>query len=85
MNLLIYFAILFLVLLACILLPKNRVSQQFLRKWPPISDDEFVRRCQPGTPREIALRVRLIVSRQLGIPYENIYPEQHFVKDLDTE
>ncbi len=55
------------------------------KRWPPIDDDEFLRRCRPGTDRETALRVRRIVSEQLGVPYEQIYPEQNFVKDLGCD
>lgn len=61
--------------------PLNRPS--FKERWPAISDDEFVARCTPGTRRTTALKVRRIVSEQLGIPYEHIYPEQHFFDDLD--
>jgi len=53
-----------------------------LEKWPPISEDEFIRRCSPGVDREVALKVRRIVSRQLGVDYDRIYPEQRFVEDL---
>jgi hypothetical protein len=55
----------------------------FKKKWPAISDDEFVKRCAPGTRRETALKVRRIVSKQLGLPYDHIYPEQNFVNDLE--
>ena len=55
----------------------------FERKWPPLSDDEFLARCSPGTNPQRALRVRRIISEQLGVPYEHIYPEQRFVEDLD--
>ena len=54
----------------------------FKKRWPAISDDEFMERCKPGTNRDIALRVRKIVSEQLGVPYQHIYPEQSFVDDL---
>ncbi|MFN3192050.1 MAG: hypothetical protein ACE361_16180 [Aureliella sp.] len=57
----------------------------FFARWPAISDEEFVARCSPGTNRDTALRVRRIVSEQLGIPYENVYPEQHFLQDLDCD
>ncbi|PQO27476.1 hypothetical protein C5Y96_18240 [Blastopirellula marina] len=53
-----------------------------LEKWPPISDDEFIRRCSPGVDRELALKVRRIVAEQLGVDYERVYPEQRFVEDL---
>ncbi len=49
---------------------------------PPISDDEFVSRCSSGVSRATALRVRRVVAEQLGVPYSQVYPEQHFVNDL---
>ena len=63
----------------------RRSEQRFLEKWPPIDDDEFVRRCPPGTRRETALTVRRIVAKQLGLPYDNIYPEQRFAEDLGAD
>ncbi len=50
-------------------------ANRFHDKWPPIDDDEFVRRCPPGTRRKTALGVRRIVSEQLGIDYNRVYPE----------
>jgi len=50
-----------------------------------ISDEEFLRRCTPGTSKEVALKVRRIVSEQLGVPYENIHPEHRFVEDLGAD
>lgn len=58
-------------------------ERDFKRKWPTISDDEFVAMCSPGTDRNRALKVRRIIAEQLGIPYEHIHPEQSFVDDLD--
>jgi len=60
-----------------------RRHRQFFEAWPAISDDEFIAQCSPGTRRETALRVCQIVSEQLGIPYERIHPDQHFLDDLD--
>ncbi|MEM8733132.1 MAG: hypothetical protein AAGG44_02860 [Planctomycetota bacterium] len=75
-----------LVAMTAILFRDRRKQQEIFReRWPPISDDEFVARCTPGTRRETALRVRKIVSEQLGIPYESVYPEQHFADDLDCD
>lgn len=62
-----------------------KVFSTFDDKWPPIDDDEFLRRCPPGTRRETALKVRRIISEQLGVPYAQIYPEQSFVDDLDCD
>ena len=55
------------------------------RKWPPISEDEFMDRLPPGTDRSVALRVRVIVAEQLGVEYDRVYPEQNFVKDLGCD
>ncbi len=54
-------------------------------KWPPISEDEFIRRCSPGVDRERALKVRRIIAEQLGVDYERVYPEQRFVEDLGCD
>lgn len=57
-------------------------SKAWLEKWPPISEDEFIRRCSPGVDRERALKVRRIIAEQLGVDYDRVYPEQRFVEDL---
>ncbi len=62
-----------------------RLGAEFKSKWPAIDDDEFMRRCKPGTKRETALRVRQIVAQQVGVPVEHIYPEQCLVIDLGFE
>jgi hypothetical protein len=61
--------------------PRRKV---FNERFPPISDDEFMARCPPETNREIALRVRGIVSDSLGIDCERIYPSSRLVEDLDA-
>ena len=58
-------------------------GKRFEERFPPIDDDEFMRRCGPGTNREIALRVRRIISECMGIGYYHVYPEHRFVEDLD--
>ena len=62
----------------------SRVSEQryirsFKRRWPAITEEEFVAKCSPGTNPKRALRVRRIIADHLGIPYEHIHPEQKFV------
>ena len=54
-------------------------------EYPPISDDEFVAKCDPGTSRDVALGVRRVISESLGVPYESIYPEHRIVEDLGAE
>ena len=70
--------------LAALLMRITRSAPQLYccREYPPIDDDEFIRRCRPGVNREVALRVRRIISDSLGIDYERIYPEHRFVDDL---
>jgi len=47
-----------------------------------MSDAEFVARCTPGTTPKVALKVRQIVAKNLGVDYECIYPSSRFVEDL---
>lgn len=54
-------------------------------QWPPISEDEFIRRCSPGVDRDTALKVRRIIAEQLGVDYHRVYPEQRFVEDLGCD
>jgi hypothetical protein len=68
-------------LLLVILLPFFE-KWRFEKRFPPISDDEFMQQCPPGTSRAVALKVRRIVAEQLGIEYERIHPSAHFVDDL---
>ena len=60
-------------------------NDAFDQQWPPIDDEEFLRHCPEDTPRHIALGVRKIVSKQLSIPYDQIYPEQRFIEDLKAD
>jgi hypothetical protein len=71
-----------LITLLVSLKSQRRKRLDFEERFPPISDEEFVSRCAPGTNREIALKVRRIVADQLGVEYERIYPSSSFVNDL---
>ena len=59
--------------------------KKFESRFPPISDDEFVELCGPGTNRDVALRVRRIVADQLGVEYDRIHPSSSFVNDLGCD
>lgn len=75
-------ASLFVLFIAlCHLLEKWRLAT-FNDRFPPISDDQFMALCPPGTNRNIALRVRRIIADQLGIEYDRIYPTARFTGDL---
>jgi hypothetical protein len=52
---------------------------------PPISDDEFLACCGPGTNPEVALKVRRIVPDQMGVDYARNYPSTRFVEDLGAD
>lgn len=71
------------LVIAALLYGRSEVPQS--DRWPPIDDDEFVRRCTPGVSRDTALRVRRIVAEQLGVEYSRVYPEQRFVEDLHCD
>lgn len=51
----------------------------------PMSDEQFIAACGPGTDPEVALGVRRIVSEKLCIPYEEIYPSHRFIEDLKAD
>lgn len=59
--------------------------KRFESRFPPITDDEFVELCGPGTNRHIALRVRRIIADQLGVEYDRIHPSCSFVNDLGCD
>ena len=77
-------ALVVFVILAVIAAQASKSCREsFNRKWPPITDDEFVAKCSPRANPQTALKVRRIISEQLGVPYERIHPDQGFVNDLD--
>ena len=71
------------LLLAFVVLRSVAKADQaaFNDRFPPISDEEFLAQCPPGTNPVVALKVRRIVSVQMGVDYERIYPSTRFVED----
>ncbi len=63
----------------------RRAQQDFELKFPPIDDEEFLRRCSPGTNPEVALKVREIFAKFLGVEYERIYPSSRIAEDLGAD
>lgn len=51
-------------------------------KYRPLTNEEFVARCRPGTQPEKALKVRAILADVSGIPEERIHPEHSLFDDL---
>jgi hypothetical protein len=64
---------------------EQRDRESFNACWPPISEDEFMDACPPGTDRFVALKVRRIVSEQLGFDYARLHPAMRFVEDLGLD
>jgi hypothetical protein len=71
-----------IVLVICLVSARRRQTE-FLERFPPMSDAEFVARCSSGTSPEIALKVRRIVADALSVDYERIHPSSRFVEDLE--
>jgi len=77
-----FFLLFLAVLLAKIAdVVRNRGDGEF----PPISDEEFLARCTPGTSAEVALKVRRIVASMLAVEYEQVYPSTRFIEDLGAD
>ena len=72
------------LLLACYFLEKRRRAA-FEERFPPISDDEFVALCRPGTDAAVALKVRQILAEALAAEYDRIYPSSRLMEDLGAE
>jgi hypothetical protein len=60
-------------------------AKEFESRFPPISDDEFVARCTPGTSRRVALTVRRIVAEHLAVEYERIHPSMRWIEDIGAD
>lgn len=57
---------------------RREATAAFRKRFPPISDAEFLARCSPGTRPEVALKVRRLVAEELGVEYERVYPSSRF-------
>jgi hypothetical protein len=79
-----FFAVVIVVAVGALVCDR-RQRRLFQERFPPMSDEEFVRECGPGTNPHIALRVRRIVADQLGVEYERVHPSSSFVNDLGAE
>ena len=75
--------ILVLLLIAVVVVVVEMCSEtsiaNFEKKYPPISDEEFLSRCGEGVNAEVALKARRIVANQTQIDYERITPDMTFL------
>ncbi len=60
----------------------NERDAEHDKLFPPISDEEFIKRCGPGTNPDVAIKVRRIISKHLNVEYDRIHPSSRFVEDL---
>jgi hypothetical protein len=74
-----------LAILLAFLADAKRDRQDSRREFPPISDEEFLARCTPGTRPDVALKVRRIVAERLAVHYEQVYPSTRFIEDLGAD
>lgn len=74
-----------LIVVLLVVLHMRRQTRIFNERFPPISDEEFLARCTPGTNPYIALKVRRVLSESLGVEYERIYPSSRLAEDLGAE
>lgn len=72
-------------ILIWVIIANIQLQRRFEQKFPPLSDDEFVARCSPGTKPQIALKVRRTLADCLCVEYERIYPSSTLQDDLGAE
>jgi hypothetical protein len=83
-KLIVFGGFLLVLVVACTIMGW-RHNRKFREKFPPISDAEFLAQCSPGTNPAVALKVRRIISDNLGVEYERIYPSSSFIEDLGAD
>ncbi len=76
---------LFIIVVVAVLIVSAIGNHNFKKRFPPISDEEFLARCAPGTNPGVALKVRRIVAKHFGVEYERVYPSASFVDDLGAD
>ena len=81
MNIILILLLILAVLGGCYACGRRRLMD-FEERFPPISDDEFLARCSPGTDPAVALKVRRMTADSFGVDYRRVYPSSRFVDDL---
>jgi hypothetical protein len=70
-------------LIACVVTHFQNTA--FNKRFPALSDQEFIAKLDPGISPKIALKVRKVLSDALGVDYERIHPQASLIKDLGAE
>jgi hypothetical protein len=78
-------ALAFVVVVIVIRIIGSIHTADFNARFPPISDEEFVARCTPGTDPDVALRVRRIIASHLAVEYERVHPSMSFIEDIGAD
>jgi hypothetical protein len=73
---------LLMILISILRNESARLDREFLERFPPISDEEFLELCSPGVNPDIALRVRQMVAEAFGVNYYCVYPSTNFAEDI---
>ncbi len=68
-----------LVLLTVVSVCAARDVAAFKEEYPPISDEEFLKRCSSSVRPEVALKVRQLVAAPSGVEYERLHPDTKFI------
>ncbi len=66
-----------------VLPPVTPKQSEFAKRFPPISDAEFLALCTPETDPQIALRVRKVLSDIYSVDENRIYPTARLIDDLE--
>ena len=61
----------------------NRAA--FRKRFPLVSDAEFLARIRPAVDPAVALRVRRLVAEHFAIEYERGIPSMSFTKDIGAD
>jgi hypothetical protein len=78
-------ALLLVVLILAVQFVGRAQTASFNARFPPISDQEFVALCSPGTSPDVALRVRRIIAKRLAVEYERVHPSMNFIEDIGAD
>ena len=75
----------FFLLVILVMGSDKRNQASFEKRFPPISEAEFVARCTPGTDPSVALKMRRLVADRLRVEYDRVHPSTRFVEDLGVD
>lgn len=75
----------FIAFVVAVWMVDGAAQQEYEERFPPISDEEFIARCEPGCNPVVAIKVRRIVAKHLNVEYARIHPSSRFIEDLKAD